>query len=219
MLKQLIWDWNGTLMDDAWLCVWSVNKLLEELGVPQVTLDHYLEHFGWPVESYYAKVGVQLDRMQFEALSHRFIGLYESRRSECELHPGVTKALETLARYGMRQVVLSAYLQKSLGGVIEHYGLTGFFQELIGNPNIFAGSKVANAKAHLARSGLNPEEVMVIGDTLHDFEVAESIGSPCLLVANGHTARHRLIATGAPVVDSAAEVPEFLEGAEIPISG
>ena len=50
---HIIWDWNGTLLDDAWLCVDVMNGMLRERRLPTRTLDQYKEVFDFPVRNYY----------------------------------------------------------------------------------------------------------------------------------------------------------------------
>lgn len=208
--KQIIWDWNGTLLDDAWLCVAAVNALMRERELSPVTVAHYREHFGWPVEAYYRHLGFELDREGFEAMSHRYIALYEARKHECQLHPETEAALKRVQQAGIDQVILSAYLQRTLGEVIAHYGLSPYFSKWIGNADIFAGSKVDNGRAHLASLPHGAHELLIIGDTLHDHEVAQAIGADCFLVANGHTAKHRLEASGCPTFDNTSALLSYL---------
>ena len=52
----------------------------------------------------------------------------------------------------------------------------------------------------------NPAEVVMIGDTVHDFEVAQAMGTDCILISNGHNSRERLEKTGVLVLDSLEEV-------------
>ena len=55
--KHIIWDWNGTLVDDTWLCVEIINKLLKKRNLKLVTIDDYKEKFMFPVREYYIELG------------------------------------------------------------------------------------------------------------------------------------------------------------------
>lgn len=208
--QHIIWDWNGTLMDDAWLCVEIMNAMLERRSMPQVDIATYREHFGFPVKAYYDWLGFDPASDTFEAISHEYIEAYETRRLECALHSEATALLQSLQSSGLSQSIVSAYRQYTLEEIVAHYGLAPYFSNLIGLDNIFAAGKVENAKAHRRTLPHADHELLLIGDTLHDFEVAQAIGADCILLAHGHHNRQRLEATGAPVFDSFAEVRTHL---------
>ena len=107
--------------------------------------------------------------------------------------------------------MLSAYEQKALLEATTHFELTGFFDDIIGLNDIYAHGKVENGKRYMAKLNIDPSDVLFIGDTVHDFEVAEAMGVQCILVANGHNSRERLEACGVPVLDSLAGLRSLLK--------
>ncbi len=142
--KQIIWDWNGTLMDDAWLCVEVMNHILAQRNIPPVSVEHYRAHFTFPVINYYNSLGFDTNEDTFEKISHIYIAEYDRRRFECALHLGSKETLAAIAQSGIEQVVLSAYLERTLHEVVAHYGIDHHFTKLIGNRDIFAHGKVQN---------------------------------------------------------------------------
>lgn len=198
--RHIIWDWNGTLMDDAWLCVEVMNDMLARRGKRSVDIDTYRAHFGFPVRAYYDWLGFDPATDSFEAISQEYIDSYNARRFECSLHPGVTELLERFRSAGAEQVILSAYRQETLEEVVSHYGLDHYFSKLIGLDNIYAAGKVDNARAHRSSLPHAGHELLLLGDTLHDFEVAQAIGADCILFSHGHHSHQRLAATGSPVL-------------------
>ncbi|WP_309387027.1 HAD family hydrolase [Cerasicoccus frondis] len=204
--KHVIWDWNGTLMDDGWLCVEIMNGFLTRRGRTAIGMDFYREHFQFPVKRYYDTLAFDEALDPFKQISHEFIDAYEARKRECGLYPDAIEVLSKWHAAGVEQVVLSAYRQPLLIEIIEFYQLTHYFDRLIGLDNIYAEGKTGNAQLHAASIPHAPHELLLIGDTVHDFEVAEAIGADCVLVAHGHNSPERLRATGATVVESLAEV-------------
>ncbi len=205
--RHVIWDWNGTLLDDTWLCVEVLNELLHESGLRAISTDAYRAHFGFPVIHFYQWLGFDFARQPFEELSVRFISAYNARRFECTLQPGAREALETFRAAGLPQSVLSAYQQDTLREVIAHYGLTSFFTHLSGLDNIHAHGKIARGQAHLRELALHeaPHSVILIGDTAHDHEVAAALGADCLLLHHGHMHVGRLNGRGAPLAADLAD--------------
>ena len=85
-IKHMVWDWNGTLMNDVGLCLDITNQMLQRRGLAQVDSARYREVFGFPLRDYCARIGYDLERDSFEQLSDEFNELYEKRRCECPLH-------------------------------------------------------------------------------------------------------------------------------------
>lgn len=190
--RHVIWDWNGTLLDDLDLCIQAMNVMLARRGMPAIDRLRYHAVFDFPVRDYYARLGLPVDDENFHALSVEFIGAYETRRLEPALQPGAAELLAAIARRGLTQSILSAYHHESLRVVVRHHGVDEHFTELHGLDNIYAQSKVALGRAFLAKLGVPPREVLLIGDTLHDLAVAEELGTACALVAHGHHPAERL---------------------------
>ena len=208
--KHAIWDWNGTLLNDTWLCVEVLNGLLARRGRAPITTNDYRENFGFPVIHFYEYLGFDADADTFEQVSHEFIGDYEKRWfDECILYPDAHEVLSAMTtQLGMTHSVLSAAKQEALESGIQHYGIHEYFMGLVGAKNIYAEGKVVQGKQWIKQLPWKPEEVVMIGDTLHDLEVAEAIGADCILLAHGHHTPERLAATGKRVVHSLGELVE-----------
>jgi phosphoglycolate phosphatase len=200
--KHVIWDWNGTILDDVELCVRVINRLKAERGQPPVTVERYRALFKFPVEDYYRDIGFDFTRETFLDVGREWMDGYEKEKYTCALRDGVKEVLESVLASGAGQSVLSAYSLAPLVEGVEHYGLTGYFTHLRGLDTIYAPSKVDLGRKLMAELGYGKGETLLIGDTAHDLETARAIGADCVLVAGGHQSRGRLAATGAPVVDS-----------------
>ena len=108
-------------------------------------------------------------------------------------------------------VVLSASQEDYLRRQIENYGITDYFDELLGLDDIHAVSKVERGRNWIAKSGLNPGETVMLGDSVHDYETASGMGVRCVLTSTGHQSRERLLKTGAPVVNSHREFLRLID--------
>ena len=105
---HIIWDWNGTLLDDAWLCVDVMNGMLKKRGLPLKTVEEYRELFDFPVKDYYAKLGYDFDKEPFDEVGMEFIIKYNKRQDETLLHPEVLEILAAFNTRGFSQNILSA---------------------------------------------------------------------------------------------------------------
>jgi phosphoglycolate phosphatase len=204
--EHIIWDWNGTLFDDAWLCVDVMNGLLKRRGLPALTQERYQQAFDFPVSAYYRRLGFDLEKESFEALGAEFMAAYERRRHEAHLQPDAGRVLESLRATGMSQSVLSAYRHETLEEVLRFFGLRAFFDIVIGADDIFGHGKVGQGRVLMDRLKLSPKTIAMIGDTVHDSDVAREIGVACFLIPSGNHTRARLETCGVPVLGSLAEL-------------
>lgn len=209
-IELLIWDWNGTLLDDAWLCVDILNKMLAARNKPVISLEDYRRDFGFPVRDFYALVGFDFDRETFEKPATEWFEAYNRRRYECKLREGVAHALASFRQKGLIQVILSAYPAKHLTEVLAHYQLLPYFSELSGGDDHYAAGKIENGRRLLQKLGATPAKTLMVGDTLHDHEAAESMGIECVLLEGGHQTRGRLQASGCPVFADLDTLSKFL---------
>lgn len=208
--KHIIWDWNGTLLDDAWLCVEVLNRILTGRGMTTTTLSEYQEHFDFPVANYYVKLGFDFSVSGFDEVARQYIKDYESQLSRCRLQKGAAGIIEKFREGRFSQSVLSASQSDSLNIALEAFGLKDFFDEIAGLDDYYAHSKVDIGKKLLKSIGASPEKVLLIGDTTHDYEVSRQMGIDCVLIPAGHQSKRRLLACGAQVCDSFEELYHFL---------
>jgi phosphoglycolate phosphatase len=204
--KQIIWDWNGTLWDDTWLCVEINNHMLARRGLPLIDIDGYRAKLCFPVTDYYCQLGFDYNIDPYNKLAEEFIEEYHRRRFECALHSDARELIQFFQTLETPQAVLSAYEQKALLEATNYFELTEFFDDIIGLNDIYAHGKVENGRKYIAGLNVDPSDVLFVGDTIHDFEVAKAMGVRCALVANGHNSRERLEACGVPVLDSLCEL-------------
>ena len=201
--RCLVWDWNGTLLDDLNLCVRLLNELLAANGVERrYGLEEYREIFGFPVQEYYRRAGLDFGRRSFEALAADYMARYLPESEHCGLCPGAANVLAVLRSAGVRQVILSASETGVLRAQTGRLGVAEYFDELLGQADHLARGKLEVGRAWMARQDFAPGEALLVGDTLHDAEVAAGLGASCVLCAAGHQNRRRLERAGVPVIDS-----------------
>jgi phosphoglycolate phosphatase len=206
--QYIIWDWNGTLLDDSWVCVEILNSLLVQYGKPTTTHEAYLKEFGFPVASYYEHMGFDFSKDPFDAISDEYIARYSTRQYECRLHEGGETVLKTLQHRGIRQSILSAYHQEYLAEAVTRFRIDQFFEHIKGRSDHYAASKIDAGHELLQKLDLPPEQTLLIGDTLHDLEVAQALGSQCILISQGHQNADRLADAGVPVVSGISHIPD-----------
>lgn len=201
MYKTIIWDWNGTLLDDLDLSIQSVNILLKDRNLPLLTAERYKEIFGFPVIDYYVKAGFDFDKEPFEIPARQYVKLYAAGEYDLKLFPDVIDTLGYLKENNYQQIVLSAMKDDNLKKMIQNAKIAHFFDGIFGIKDNYAREKVSLGKQVVENLGLNPEQCLMIGDTLHDAEVARQCGFDCILYSGGHVSRQRLEMTGFQIID------------------
>ncbi len=204
--KHIIWDWNGTLIDDVWLVVEIMNEILKKRNLSGIDLKKYREIFDFPVIDYYIKLGFDFSDESFEELTVEFISEYYTRFNECKLFDEVEEVLKKIRDRRISQSILSASKEDVLIEKIRYYGIEKYFCRIMGLKNHYAESKVERGEKWIAELNLNPQDVLLIGDTTNDYIVSKHIGSDCLLVANGHHSYERLAKLGVDVIGTLKEM-------------
>jgi phosphoglycolate phosphatase len=202
----IIWDWNGTLLNDIELCVQTMNEMLQKRNLQQLSLAKYKDVFSFPVKDYYQKIGFDFVSEPFEIPAREFIDLYNDRVSGCQLHNHAVTVLKYFQSKGIRQFVLSAMKQETLEQCLEQHHINIFFELVSGLDNHYASSKLENGLQLISQLNLNANELVLIGDTVHDFEVACKLCCRCVLIANGHQSRQILESTGSLVIDELSQL-------------
>uniref|UniRef100_A0A832G327 phosphoglycolate phosphatase n=1 Tax=Ignavibacterium album TaxID=591197 RepID=A0A832G327_9BACT len=209
-IKYLIWDWNGTLFNDVHLGVSIINNLLKNNNLQPLTYEEYRNIFTFPVYEYYQKAGFDFNKTSFEILGRMFMDDYERRKYEMNLFKGAREILQYAKDKGLKQSVLSAYKHDTLLEVLQYYDIIKFFDNVSGLDNIYAGSKEKLGLELRKKINLRKEEILFIGDTLHDADVAKVMNVECVLISNGHQSPEKLKANGNVVISDILELKNIL---------
>ena len=208
--KHIIWDWNGTIVNDRWLSVEVLNGILRDFNLPPQSEEEYRENFSFPVIDYYRKIGFEVSREKFEEIGRRFIKNFNAKRYDCKLNEGAPELVQKIFQKNVPQSVLSAYEKNFLNEALEHFGLKKYMSKISGLSDINANTKLELGLRHVASLNLDPEEIIIIGDTDHDYAVAAAANTQCALVSTGHQSASRLKKTSAKVFENFAGLEDFL---------
>lgn len=203
-IRQVLWDWNGTLLDDLAYAIGVRNRTFPAFGLPRIgSVAEYRRQFTFPVRRYYERAGVTDET--FVAVAHAWMAEYVRGFDAVPLHGDAVETLARFAAAGVRQAVLSATRRDMLESQIARFPIRAYFTDVLGLSDIYARSKEAVGLDYLARCGVPAASTLMIGDTLHDAEVARAMGTGCVLVARGHQSRETLLTAGVPVMDTLLE--------------
>lgn len=208
--KHIIWDWNGTLLDDRWLCVEGINESLKKRSLPIITEEIYKKVFSFPVEDYYERLGFDFKQEPFEVAGDEFVAYYAKFFHKTKLHNQVSSVIKDFSAAGLSQSILSAGKQEYLNEWVKVHGLLDYFTIIRGIDNQYARGKVELGKSFMNELPYDKKEVVMIGDTVHDSDVATAMHIDCLLIDHGHMGTERLQNTGRRVFSRMGQILDYL---------
>lgn len=205
--KYIIWDWNGTILDDVDINIEIINTLLSERGLPLIeSADKYRNLFTFPIQNFYKELGFTFKDEPFETVARQYAFMYDEKYPFAEVSYEAESLLRCFRDAGAEQIIVSATEQGFLTRQVTYFEVDQYFTDILGTSDIYVKSKVSVAEKWMQENGVSPHEVLFIGDTVHDKEVADSIGCECILVAKGHQSKKILTFSGAVIADTLSDI-------------
>jgi phosphoglycolate phosphatase len=191
--KHVIFDYNGTILYDTDLCVEALNHLLSTQNIPTITVLEYRQKFHFPIISFYQEMGFDFSKVSFDELGKRYHEIYLSNLHRCIVYEGLVDLVTSLKKEGIKTSILTALNQNELLKQLSLFKLETLFDVTFGLENYNAHSKVQRGHELMQHVGIAAKETILIGDTCHDWEVAEALGIEVLLLSDGHQTHERLM--------------------------
>jgi phosphoglycolate phosphatase-like HAD superfamily hydrolase len=206
-VKHIVWDWNGTLLDDNDAVVAGVNAVCAQFGHEPISLEHWREVYSLPLVPCYERLlGRSVAAAEWDALELLYHETYRDVLRTTRLAAGVPAELHRWAATGGSQSLLSMWYHLELMPLVKEYRLTSLFTRVDGlRTRSRSGCKTEHLAAHLAVQRLDPATVLVIGDALYDAAAASAVGAQCVLVATGVMSERKLQTAGVPVASTVAD--------------
>ncbi|MGB6164290.1 MAG: HAD hydrolase-like protein [Pseudonocardiaceae bacterium] len=214
MIQHIVWDWNGTLLDDLHATVDAVNFSLHSAGFAGITVERYCLQYGRPLEVFYGRlVGRRLTSAEWRKLDRSFSQRYLNSIVPCSLADDAFDALEWWSPRS--QSLLSMSDHDNLVDVTNEYNVNKYFMRVDGRRGVSGASKFEYLARHvkLLRQEcpiLTPETICVIGDSVDDATAAVQIGATAILYAGGYTHRAALDRVGVPVAETLTDAVRML---------
>jgi len=208
--KTILWDWNGTMLNDMSICIEAMNVMLRERELKLLDEEVYRDVFTFPVRDYYSKIGFDFDKEPFEKPALEFIENYDDMVKGASIFGDTNLALDTFRSRGYTQMILSAMQNEFLNELVKQHGIAHYFDEISGIDDHYASGKVENARKLIAGLEGKAGEIVMIGDTIHDHEVGEELGIRVILVSRGHQSEERIRSTGREIAHNFREVIQII---------
>ncbi|MCR5350319.1 MAG: HAD-IA family hydrolase [Acholeplasmatales bacterium] len=209
-IKYLFIDFNGTLLDDRQLCLDLLNDFLTEQNKRLIDMETYKNIFGFPIKNYYIKAGLTFEKESYESMAIRFIDQYKKLSLNCKLYDDVKDTLRYLKDKDIKLIMLSASEKNNLLFQTNYYNITDYFDEILGIDDIYANSKEEIGINYIKENNIDLNECLFIGDTTHDFEVAQKMGVKPLLVLCGHQSKKILDKLNVKLINSFNDIKEII---------
>tara|TARA_B100000965_G_scaffold403264_1_gene430974 strand:- start:702 stop:1367 length:666 start_codon:yes stop_codon:yes gene_type:complete len=208
-IKYVIWDWNGTLINDSWLFVELMNDELRLRRLPEITVEDYRKCFTFPVKKYYEILGFDFEKENFKEVGYNFIQKFKERKFEADLFKNSLHMLKKTKNLNIKQSIVSAQEHNLLNETIKHYKIEHYFECISGIEHYYADNKLKIAQQLRNNIPYENHEILMIGDSVHDFEVSQELGVCCILFSKGHYTKERLQKCGVQIIDEHRELEKI----------
>ena len=177
-IKNIIFDWSGTLSDDFTPVYQASMLVFKKLGKEPISMEEYRREFTLPYMVFWNKYFPDLikeeeDRLYVEAI-HQV--------DEPTIYQGVKEELERLKSLGINMIVISSHPHDKLLNEAKAYGVQSFFQEINGSIH----DKTETILDILQRNNFDPHQTMYVGDMTHDIDAGKKAGVTTVALGWGY---------------------------------
>lgn len=209
MIRNIIFDWSGTLVDDL-PAVWqATNHVLNQAGCAEMTLETFRAEFSLPFTTFYDKFTPHVALPQLETWFHwRF---KQVQGSVCAL-PHAVRFIAFCREHKLRTFLLSTVRPDHFE--VQHRA--SGFGDFLEKPYLGVWDKRQKIHEIIAENRLNPDETLFIGDMQHDIETARYGGIHSCAVLTGYNTLDQLrLARPDLIVEHLGELRDVLEQNEL----
>lgn len=209
MIRNVIFDWSGTLVDDL-PAVWkATNFVFVQAGREEITLEQFRSEFCLPFTRFYERYVPHVELPQLEAWFH---GSFRQAQDSVVALPHAREFLEFCRAHGLRMFVFSTVHPDHFAVQANVTGFGSFFERQ------YTGVMDKRKKIHalLEENVLKPDETLFIGDMEHDIETARHGGIHSCAVLTGYNSLEQLRASAPDlIVEHLRELREILKASQL----
>lgn len=215
-MKAILWDLDGTIINSEEGITKCVQYALKAHGIDEPDLKKLLCFIGPPLEPVFQeKYGMTGEEAWQSVVKYRerfdVKGIFE-----CCLYSGVKETIIGLKKRGYVQALASSKPETACRRILEHFGLTPYFDEVVGSTLDGSISTKQEVLEELGRRmedfDIHKADMCLIGDTKYDAAGAKAFGIRCVGVGYGFGTKEELLAAGAEAVfDKIEEVERYIE--------
>lgn len=215
-IKHVIFDYNGTITNDAVIGYKSCNHLLEFYGVPTISFERFKQTFILPWIEFYVANGVSRDHIEIPTHQAEYRKMHTMlAKKELNLNESVKETLEFLKSKGISTGLLTVRNKDDLHNELSSLGITDHFDVIIGEDHLHKDGIEAKKRTEEMIEKLNikdPKQVLFVGDMIIDIKTARENGFVSAVVPNGWQSKERLLAEKPDIVfNKFSEIKQFFE--------
>jgi len=204
VIRNIIFDWSGTLVDDLPAVFAATNHVFDLCGLPPLTLDRFRAEFCLPFQDFYARF---LPRVPLPELEQAFHAHFLRQRHAVHELPHARDFLAFCRDRAIRSFVLSTIRPDYYAAQTAANG----FDQFIERAYLAVLDKRAKIAEVLAANQLAPAETLFVGDMQHDIETARHGGVFSCAVLTGYNRLEQLRASRPDlIVEHLGELREIL---------
>ncbi|HEX6471957.1 MAG TPA: HAD hydrolase-like protein [Streptosporangiaceae bacterium] len=212
-MAHVVWDWNGTLFDDVEAVVAATSEIFAPYGLGPFGVDDFRAFYTRPIWVAYERLlGRPLKDGEWERLDGAWHDSYHRLMVTCGLAVDARPTIAALTAAGHTQSLLSMWRHEQLVPTVTRLGIAAAFRRVDGLrlTEQAGGHKAGLLLRHLAGLGIDPDDVILVGDSADDAAAAREAGARAVLYAGGMTARAALERIGVPVVGRLADAVDHI---------
>ena len=198
MLRNLLLDWSGTLVDDLPPVIGATNFVLEKHGRPPLSREEFRQKFRLPFTEFYEEYLPDIPLHELDAAFH---GHFVTIQDDVTPLPGLYEFLDFCRESGRRLFLLSSMKREHYEVQSAKLGLAHYFE----HPYVGVLDKRAKIGEVLEMHGLDRDETAFVGDMIHDVETARHGGVMSIAVLTGYDSIEKLTPSKPDVVVSSLD--------------
>lgn len=184
MIKNIIFDYNGTLVDDHIISHNLANNILKKLGLKEISYDTYKKETDHP----YMKFWEKFTDTPKETLEELYKEELESSEHQVYLVEGTKELLKFCNEKKISLIILSAYEPKKLIQELKQENIYHYFMDIFGGVH----DKKNAIQELINKHKINPKETIFIGDSAYDISVGNHAGVISVGASYGYEPVERL---------------------------
>ncbi len=186
MIKLVIFDASGTLLNDFMVTWKAVSKILQHFGKQTDDPETFRRNFRLPYLNYYIDKGITHDTAKLEVPS-LYARFYLDLIDEVKPFPEVRQVLESLSNMSIKLAVASQTPKEALAELLNEPSINKKFSVMLGLGD-YQEPKPSPESVLLVlnKLGVNPTEAIYVGDMAEDIILAKKAGvMPVAIYRNG----------------------------------
>lgn len=185
--KYILWDWNGTILDDFDYNYNIINTLLATRNLPQVSVEKYRTVFCFPIKEFYKKIGFNCEPTEYYRLVADYQQAYEAGINKIKITKGIYETIKMLHLLKIKQIIFSSCNKLIIQHQLPLYNdLSSYIDEIVAQDNDLAVGKEALTIRWGEKTKISWKDVLVVGDIYYNQKVANNLGCECILISSGH---------------------------------